>query len=352
MRNLSSLSLAGNPLHELPPSLGLRSSLRILVLDGIPDTGPGTAELVAGYIEASAKLRTANGVQGTAAGMSVGVKSPTTLSAEVLKATEGIMEGGNAVFPPSLLELELAMFAGQRVGDDDSVSVSVLPMGGGDRRSMASGVSGSTLVPPPSITTTQQQQPGRPASPGTIIRNDVLRARHRALRRLLMHLRDCNDLDDAVRRVEEAEREEAIRRRARGESDKDSTSMREDGASEFGVPLSMLGMGRTGATTPSLKGSGGIASAVALPMKKPKSAEFRAQLVREILATERTYVAAMRNLMDLYVAPLEAGGEKDRILSKEEHGRVFQNVQSIVGLHMWVSVLCANGEPNRMCVRD
>ncbi|KAI9002221.1 hypothetical protein DFJ74DRAFT_454487 [Hyaloraphidium curvatum] len=295
LHRLNSLSLASNPLGDIPPSLGLRSNIRVLVLDGL-DLGPGTGDAVQAYVDAARALRAAHGY----------------------KPVPGI----------SLLEAEIAMLAGRPSSEDHENPL--------DGLSTRSSNTAGTLVNPSTLSPV-------PRAPSPTGRASALRARHRAFRRLMLHLRDCHDLDDAARRAAEVEKEEASRAR-RGQitrtgsfpvlaSDADSSSFGGgDGASEFGVPLSMLGLGRGGSSTP----VPGKPAAPAAPVKKVKPPEFRAALVREILSTERTYVQLLRNLMELYVVPLEGGppgSGNDRILSKEEHARIFQNVGSLLGLH-------------------
>lgn len=329
MTRLEAVSFHGMPIREVPTSLGLRAgTLKVAVMDGL-ELGSGVAELVKVYVEKCAELRSVCGVSPA--------EQPalrTSFSAEVFESAASILEGGRGVYPPSMLEIELEMFARmEEEGGEGFEGVS----GGRSRQresvhgSVASGV--TTLV--------------SPTSPNL----DALKNRNRALKRLLLFLRDCNDLDEHVRRTVEFEREEAVRRRARGDLDRTAFSEKEtdstaatDSISEFGVPVSLLGMGRGGATTPSLRGAPGTVAQVSQgAVKKHKPPEFRMQLVREILATERSYVAGLRGLIELYAAPLEGVGGGERILSKEEHARVFQNVQSLLGLHLWVAGAGARG---------
>ncbi|KAJ3340553.1 hypothetical protein HDU93_006846 [Gonapodya sp. JEL0774] len=349
------LDLSDNALSFLPSSLGLLSHLHYLGLEGNP-WDPDLLPIIGPAMEAESALKVAKAVVGppgrdTFRGAVPGVardSSSATASARNWRTTSAMLPS-SATVPSSLSDsagntrrlshssFTLATANGSAEGSSVMEPSDISPITAG--RSWSGSVRESVLWEngrPASGTESAGSSPK--STPADGLSPSIVARRQRVVRRLAMHLRDVYDLDLEIRRTEEAEREARLRVLIKAQGERTAALMEEESSmvrNRAGRPLSMASLDSYMSHPSMLLREGSPSRPVVAKKRKPPS--HRLHIIKEILATEKTYVTQLGHLMELYVKPLEGrtadGTRGERVLTPEEHRRMFMNVGAIYQLH-------------------
>jgi hypothetical protein len=282
---LSHVSLSHNPLTQLPSSLGLRqSSLRTFLVDDL-NLEQGLDQVVNPYM--SAVRRCMELERSPSPSRPEKLQRQGTLAREVARATRQTSDWvvGSAGFKDHTLLRRGRGHGAERAATLRAPSPNQAPRMSGDQM-------------------------------------DLLRRKHRLMRRLLLHLRDVHDLDPWVNFVVGDEKRLQTEELLHDALAVGSLHKRQPSEQPY-----------TPKTEKSLR-------------KKDKPPETRVRVLQEILATERTYVRELQTLQDLYatpsegrMVPVDSDGNlspnfvQERVLAPEEQKIVFQNLGMILKLH-------------------